>query len=357
MELEQMWESALSEMQVQLSRANFATWLKNSQLVDRKDGTFYVAVPSTFAKRWVEDKYQKNILGILRNMDTSVKKIEFVIGSESSPLKRPAPPVMISTNDTQLMDLDFKTDPETGLNPRYQLSSYVVGSSNELAFAAAEAIVDHVGKKYNPFFVYGGVGLGKTHLIQGIGNAILARYEHKLKARYISCEQFGRDVVWGIRNKRMEDVKRKYRDIDVLIVDDIQFIGGKDKMEEEFFHTFNSLYENNKQIIITSDQPPHALPILQERLRSRFQAGFVADIAYPEFEVRVAIIRAKLDEANRQLSDDVINVIARRLKKNVREIEGVLKKILFEQQRKQVEITVDMAELRSKRLPRMLREK
>jgi chromosomal replication initiator protein len=241
------------------------------------------------------------------------------------------------------MDLDYQTDPETGLNPKYRLSSYVVGPSNELAFAAAEAIVSNVGKKYNPFFVYGGVGLGKTHLIQAIGNEILAKYNKKLRPRYISSEQFARDMVWGIRNKRMEDVKKKYRDIDMLIVDDIQFIGGKDKMEEEFFHTFNALYENNKQIIISSDKPPHAIPILQERLRSRFEGGFVADISYPEFEVRIAIIRSKLLEINRQLSDEVINLIAKRLKKNIRELEGILKKLIFMQDKRQVDITPDMA--------------
>jgi chromosomal replication initiator protein len=346
MELDQMWQSALGEIQAQLSRANFTTWLKNSRLIDKKDGTFYIAVPSNFAKQWVEEKYHKNLLGILRNMDGSVKKIEYVIsGAEPASPKKSQPPqansLIAASNQ---IDLDYQTDPETGLNPRYQLSTYVVGPSNELAFAAAEAIVASVGKKYNPFFVYGGVGLGKTHLIQAIGNEVLAKYQKKIRPRYISSEQFARDVVWGIRNKRMEDIKKKYRDIDMLIIDDIQFIGGKDKMEEEFFHTFNALYEVNKQIVISSDKPPQALPILEERLRSRFEGGFVADVSYPEFEVRVAIIRSKLLEANRQLSDEVVNVIAKRLRRNIRQLEGVLKKILFEQERKQVTITPDEAE-------------
>jgi chromosomal replication initiator protein len=345
MELEQMWQSALGEVQGQLSRANFATWLKNSRLVDKRDGTCYVAVPSNFAKQWVEEKYHKNLLGILRNMDVSVKKIEYVINSgEPFAGKKVAPVVQNNLAATDQIELDFQTDPETGLNPKYRFSSYVVGPSNELAFAAAEAIVANVGKKYNPFFVYGGVGLGKTHLIQAIGNEVIAKYEKKLKPRYISSEQFARDVLWGIRNKRMEDVKKKFREVDILIVDDIQFIGGKDKMEEEFFHTFNALYELNKQIVISSDKPPQSLPILEERLRSRFEGGFVADVSYPEFEVRVAIIKSKLLEANRNLSDEVVNVIARRLKKNIRELEGILKRILFTQDQKQVEITVAMAE-------------
>jgi chromosomal replication initiator protein len=192
--------------------------------------------------------------------------------------------------------------------------------------------------------VYGGVGLGKTHLIQAMGNDILARYNGQVKPKYVSSEQFARDVLWGIRNKRMEDVKKKYRDIDVLIVDDIQFIGGKEKMEEEFFHTFNTLYENNKQIIISSDKPPGAIPILEDRLRSRFEGGFVADISYPEYEVRITIIKSKLTEVGRNLSDAIIDLIARRCKKNIRELEGVLKKILFQQDRKGGDISEKIAE-------------
>ena len=344
MELEQMWQSALGEVQAQLSRANFSTWLKDSRLVDKKDGTCYVAVPSNFAKQWVEEKYHKNLLGILRNIDGSIKKIEYVIHSSDGSAQKKSPvAIRMPATDSQI-DLDFQTDPETGLNPRYRFSSYVVGGSNELAFAAAEAIVESVGKKYNPFFVYGGVGLGKTHLIQAIGNEVMARYGKKVRPRYISSEQFARDVLWGIRNKRMEDVKKKYRDVDMLIVDDIQFIGGKDKMEEEFFHTFNALYEVNKQIVISSDKPPQSLPILEERLRSRFEGGFVADVSYPEFEVRVAIIKSKLLELNRSLPDDVVDLIARRLKKNIRELEGVLKRILFVQEQKKVEVTGEMAQ-------------
>jgi chromosomal replication initiator protein len=344
MELDQMWQTALGEIQAQLSRSNYATWIKGSRLVDKKDGTFYLAVHSNFAKGWIEEKYYKNLLGILRNLDGSIKKIEFVIGSDSAAVAKLAKAQTIPTPTQEPMDLDYQTDPETGLNPRYRLSSYVVGPSNELAFAAAEAIIENVGKKYNPFFIYGGVGLGKTHLIQAIGNEIITKYGGRVRPRYIPSEQFTRDVFWGIRNKRMEDIKKKYRGIDVFIIDDIQFIGGKDKTEEEFFHTFNALYEANKQIIISSDKPPAALPILEERLRSRFEGGFVADVSYPEFEVRVAIIKSKLLEMNRQLTEDVVNVIAKRLKKNIREIEGVLKKIVFYQERNHGDITANEAE-------------
>ena len=344
MDLEQMWQSTLGEMQIQLSRANFATWLKNSHLVDKKDDTLVVALPNTFTKTWVEDKYQKNILGIIRNLDGSVKKLEFVVNNKMTEQAKTVPVTKEVAQKADLIDLDFKTDPETGLNPKYTLSSFVVGPSNELAFAAATAITESIGKKYNPFFIYGGVGLGKTHLIQGIGNEIVAKYNKKVRPRYVSSEQFTRDIVWGIRNGRIEDIKKKYRDVDVLIIDDIQFIGGKDKTEEEFFHTFNALYENNKQIIISSDRPPQSLPTLEERLRSRFEGGLIADVAYPEFEMRVAIIKSKLQEMNKQLSDEVINLLAKKLRKNIRELEGVLKKIIFYQERKQTEITEKIAE-------------
>jgi len=344
MDLEQMWQSTLGEMEVQLTKAHFATWLKNSRPIDKKDDTLFVALQSNFAKTWVEEKYQKNIIGIVRNMDTSVKKIEFVVGNKNIPLSKPSSDAKDEPNSAAA-ELDFnRTDPETGLNPKYTLASFVVGPSNELAFAAATAITDGPGKKYNPFFVYGGVGLGKTHLIQAIGNEIVVKYKNKIKPKYVSSEQFTRDIVWGLRNDRIESIKKKYRDVDVLIIDDIQFIGGKEKTEEEFFHTFNALYESNKQIIISSDRPPQSLPTLQERLRSRFEGGLIADVSYPEYEMRVAIIRSKLQEMNRKLSDQVVDLIAKKLRKNIRELEGVLKKIIFYEERKQTEISVKMAE-------------
>jgi len=344
MDLEQMWQSTLGEMEVQLTKAHFATWLKNSRPIDKKDDTLRIALPSNFAKTWVEEKYQKNIIGIVRNMDTSVKKIEFVVGSKNVSFDK-APVEQNNVTQNATAELDFnKTDPETGLNPKYTLASFVVGPSNELAFAAATAITETPGKKYNPFFIYGGVGLGKTHLIQAIGNELNVKYKGKIKTKYVSSEQFTRDIVWGLRNDRIESVKKKYRDVDVLIIDDIQFIGGKEKTEEEFFHTFNALYENDKQIIISSDRPPQSLPTLEERLRSRFEGGLIADVSYPEYEMRVAIIKSKLQDMNHQLSDPIIDLIAKRLRKNIRELEGVLKKIIFFEERKQTEINIKSAE-------------
>ncbi len=340
MDLDQLWQSTLGEMEVQLSRANFTMWMKNSSLVDKKDGIFYVALPNNFAKEWVEGKYHKNILSILRTRDDSVRKVEFVVGGESMFSKKQEHPMKVVEN---AMELEFKNDPETNLNPRYTLGSFVVGPSNELAFAAATAITEKIGK-YNPLFIYGGVGLGKTHLIEAVGNEIVAKYQKRIRPKYVPSEQFTRDIVWGLRNDRIESMKKKYRDVDVLIVDDIQFIGGKEKTEEEFFHTFNALYENNKQIIISSDRPPQAIPILEERLRSRFEGGFVADVSYPEYEMRVAIIHSKLQEARRQLNNEVIDLVARRVKRNIRELEGVLKKILFYEEQKGGEVTTKIAE-------------
>ena len=338
-----MWQSTLGEMEVQLTKAHFATWLKNSKLIDKRDDTVFVALPSNFAKAWVEEKYQKNIIGIIRAMDQSVKKIEFVVGNKNIPFNKPVPEAQVAP--AAAAELDFnRTDPETGLNPKYTLASFVVGPSNELAFAAAAAITENIGKKYNPFFVYGGVGLGKTHLIQAIGNEVILKHKGKVRPKYVASEQYTRDIVWGIRNDRIESIKKKYRDVDVLIIDDIQFIGGKDKTEEEFFHTFNALYENNKQIIISSDRPPQSLPTLEERLRSRFEGGLIADISYPEYEMRVAIIKSKLQDINHQLNPAVIDLIAKKLRKNIRELEGVLKKIVFTEERKQSEISLKAAE-------------
>src|SRR3990167_9378848 len=340
MELEQLWMVALNEIELQISRANFYTWLKNSRLVDKKEGVFYVALPNNFAREWVEAKYQKTILGILRNHDYSVKKLEFVVGGGSAETLAPQKVTVADLNRAEnRIELDFKVDPESNLNPRYTAKNFIVGASNELAYSAATAIIQEVGTKYNPFFVYGGVGLGKTHLVQMIGNEIKALYGGKIRPRYVSSEKFTSDIVWAIRNKRMEDIKKKYRDVDVLIIDDIQFIGGKEKTEEEFFHTFNALYENNKQIIISSDRPPQSIPTLEERLRSRFEGGLIADIGYPEYEMRVAIIKAKLQDAKRELREEIIDLVAIKVKKNVREIEGVLNKVLFYQDVRGVDVT------------------
>lgn len=347
MNLEQIWQSVLAGIELQISRPNFVTWLKNSQLVEKKeDGTFIVSLPSKFAKEWVENKYHKIILGALRELDSETKKITYLVCNNQNQIKNKKKNNLENENDDlgQLAFQEFKVNPETNLNPRYTLNSFIVGSSNELAVAAALAVIEEIGTKYNPLFIYGGVGVGKTHLIQAIGNEIISRYKNKIKIKYVPSEKFINEIIWGIRNKRMESIKEKYRLVDVLIIDDIQFIGGKPKTEEEFFHTFNTLYENNKQIIISSDRPPRFLPTLEERLRSRFEGGMIADIAYPDYELKVAVIKTKLQLKKIFLNDDIISVIANKIQKSLREAEGILNRIIFYQQVKKIIITPKIVE-------------
>ncbi len=343
MDLNQIWQSTLAELELQISRPNFLTWLKNSQLIKREDdGRIVVGLVNNFAKEWVENKYHKMIFETLHSLDETVKKVEYtvLIGQQTPRIKSEIKEAL--NHQASLPEL--KVDPETNLHPRYALNSFVVGSSNELAYAAAIAVIKDVGKKYNPLFIYGGTGLGKTHLIQAIGNEIKNSYKNKIKVKYVPSEKFVNDVVWAIRNKRMEDVKTKYRNVDVLIIDDIQFVGGKERSEEEFFHTFNVLYENNKQIIISSDRPPAAIPTLEERLRSRFEGGMIADITYPDYEMRLAIIKTKLQEKPNNLPDEICAVVANKVQRNIREIEGILNKIIFYQEVKNIELTTKVVE-------------
>lgn len=330
MTFDELWFKTLGEMEIKIGRPAFLTWLKNSKLTENRNGDVTIALPNHFAKEWVETKYGKTILGILRSEDSSIVRVIYIVDASLSAPSAKKEMSQKQPETKQLIFNEFKSDPESGLNTKYSLNSFVVGGSNELAFAAATSIIDAVGKKYNPFFIYGGTGLGKTHLIQAMGNEIHKKYEKKHKVKYVTSEKFTNDVIWAIKNKRIEDIKNTYRNIDVLIIDDIQFIGGKEKTEEEFFHTFNALYDNNKQIIISSDRPPKAIPILEDRLRSRFEGGMIVDIGFPDYETRMAIIKTKLQEQNEVLDDEIIDIIARRVQRNIRELEGILTKIIFQ---------------------------
>ena len=344
MDNSKLWSQILKEMQQRVSQTNFAMWLKNTSIAHQNDDTLAVAVDNAFTKSWVEDKYLKDILGITRTFNPSIKKIQVLIkqddkteeGSFKKTVKR------TKSQSESAVPLELKVNPETGLNVRYTIDSFVVGPANELAHAAASAIIDELGTKYNPFFVYGGVGLGKTHLIQSIGNELKKR-KPGFKTRYVTSEKFTNDVIWSIRKGRTDDLKKKYRDVDLLIIDDIQFIGGKEKTEEEFFHTFNALHQQDKQIIISSDRAPHAIPTLEERLRSRFEGGLIADISNYDFETRVAIIKSKLEERGSSLNDDVVHLVAHKMRKSVRELEGILTKLIFWQERRGQEITKELA--------------
>jgi chromosomal replication initiator protein len=339
----ELWKTVLGEIEVQISRPNFLTWLKNSELVnkDEKEGIALVGLPNNFAKEWVKNRYHKIILGSLRNVDSSIKQVNYTVTSTAPQIvKKKEVPRGLELTDEKLNTIsELAINPKTNLNSKYSFDTYVVGSSNELAFAAIQAIINDVGKKYNPLFIYGGVGLGKTHLLQAAGNAVIQKYENKVRVLYTTSEKFINDVVWSVRNKRMEDMKKKYRDIDMLIIDDIQFIGGKPATELEFFYTFNALYENNKQIIISSDRSPAAIPTLEERLRSRFEGGMIADVSYPDYEMRLAILKTKVQNQNVSIEDWVLEYIATKIQRNIREVEGVLNKVVFFEEYKHQKIT------------------
>ncbi len=351
-----LWQSVLGEIELQISRPNFLTWFKQSQLIskDEKEGGVIVSLPNNFAKEWVKNRYHKTILGILRNFDGSIKNIDYIVINQNisnlpRSLQKKSASIDFIDSKSQSPLLELKIDSKTNLNPRYTLKSLVIGSSNELAHAAVQAVIRDIGKKYNPLFLYGGVGLGKTHLLQAAGNTIQEIYNNRVNVLYVTSEKFINDVVSAIRNKRMEDTKKKYRDVDVLIIDDIQFIGGKPSTELEFFYTFNALYENNKQIIMSSDRPPAAIPTLEERLKSRFEGGMIADIGYPDYEMRLAILKNKISEHGLTLDEKMLEYVASKVQKNIRELEGVLNKILFYQQYKNEKID-------NKKLEEIIRE-
>jgi len=327
---DQLWQVALAEIEISISKANFLTWFRSTSLVSRKDGLAVVAVPNTFTKEWLENKYNRLVLRSLRNVASDVKDIKFVIRSQTPELeqkaakKKEAETVIL---ENQLNFSEVSSDKETNLNPRYTFDSFVVGSSNELVHAAAHSVSKNLGVVYNPLFIYGGVGLGKTHLLQSIGNAVIAASPEK-KVRYVTSEHFTREVVMSIKNNEIEKLKDNYRKVDLLLIDDIQFISGKEKTQEEFFHTFNALYEKNKQIVLSSDRPPKAILTLEERLRSRFEGGMIADIIAPDYETRLAILKTKAGEKKYEVDDEILAFIANSVTKNIRELEGSLNQLI-----------------------------
>jgi len=327
MNLRELWQTILGEIELGISKANFITWFKNTKIHSKKDGVVTVGVPNGFTKEWLENKYIKVILGMLRNNSPDIKEVKFVIeGGSASPIisRKKIPPLF---SEDQLKFQELNINKETNLNPKYTFENFIIGSFNELAQAASRGVTKHLGTLYNPLFIYGGVGLGKTHLLQAIGNELAKKYPSK-KVRYLSSEKYTTELVDAISKKGMDTFKNKYHKIDTLIIDDIHFIAGKEKTQEEFFHTFNALYQKNKQIIISSDRPPKAISTLEERLRSRFEGGMIADISYPDLETRTAILKSKIKEKKFKVSDEVLNHIATHIQKNIRELEGALNRLI-----------------------------
>ncbi|MBI2462932.1 MAG: chromosomal replication initiator protein DnaA [Candidatus Spechtbacteria bacterium] len=327
----ELWQAALADIELQISPANYITWFRNTSITAKNDGEVIIAVPSGFAKEWLENKYHKHILKAIRTLAPEIKEISYIINARKNPLTQNTrvrlitPQQMQKTNLYELPLERIVVNKETGLNSKYTFDSFIVGSSNVIAHAAAQAIIKQPGTLYNPLFIYGGVGLGKTHLLQAIGNEF---FQKGKKIRYLSSEHFLNDLVVSMRNKKMDEFKARYRKIDALIIDDIQFIAGKVTTQEEFFHTFNTLYENNKQIILSSDRPPQSIATLEERLRSRFEGGMIADISYPEYEMRLAILQAKCKEKNLNLHLSILQFIAEQIQRNMRELEGALNILL-----------------------------
>lgn len=340
-----LWQAVLGEMELTVSRAAYATWFKNTKLLNiDEDGVAVVLVPNIFAKQQFEVKFNKQIVDSLTKNGATIKRIEYSVGTSKKPSERPAAvssPTPLSEAAEKIQQRHISTKPQHGLNPRYTFTNFIVGSSNDLAYTASQAVAAHPGTKYNPLYLYGGVGLGKTHLMQAIGNEIIAKKPDS-RILYITSETFVNEFLEHIRFKK-KGFSDKYRNVDVLIVDDMQFIAGKEKTQEEFFHTFNHLHQNNKQIIISSDKPPKSIPTLTERLRSRFEMGMTIDVQMPDFETRCAILSAKASLSGVDLNRETTEYLANNIKTNIRELEGALNQLLAFCEMRGVEPDIQMA--------------
>lgn len=329
MDFDKLWKDALVEIELGVSRANFITWFKNTNVAGEENGVLFVNVPNTFVKEWLSGKYHKFILKAVHNIHPHIKNIDYLISSASSPLPKnsTAPKAMPIQQDEQLGFNEFYVDKEANLNPKYTFDSFIVGSFNEVAHAAATAVTKNPGSVYNPLFIYGGTGLGKTHLLQAIGNKMKEQNQNA-KVHYMTSEKFATEFINSVQNKTVYDFKEKYRKYNLLIIDDIQFFSDKLKIQEEFFHIFNTLYERNNQIVFSSDRSPKHIIGLEERLRSRFEGGMMVDISKPEYESRLAILKTKVDSKGFPLSQEVVEFIAANIEDNIRELEGALNSVV-----------------------------
>lgn len=321
MNAEQAWQSVLGQLQMEMPRASFDTWVRDTRPVSFQNGMLTIGVRNAYARDWLENRLASTVNRLLGGILNGSVAVSFVVhGNEKvdeTDEPHPSPLEVASASEPNPRN--------STLNPRYVFDTFVVGSGNRLAHAACLAVAEKPARAYNPLFLYGGVGLGKTHLLHAIGNACHAR---GLSVLYVSSEEFTNDMITAIRTHTTQAFREKYRSIDVLLIDDIQFIAGKESTQEEFFHTFNTLHGQDKQIIVSSDRPPKSLVTLEERLRSRFEWGLTADIQPPDLETRLAILRSKAERTGRQVSDDILESIARRVQSNIRELEGALNRIL-----------------------------
>ena len=349
--MDTIWDNVLKHIANRMNPSSFNTWFSPTRQISFQGGILKIAVPDKYFVNWLEEHYMSSILEILRTLTQSEVQVTFVIDSElmhgnpyeSSDMYREFPESerleLKEVTDTNSMAL-FEEDP--GLNPKYTFDTYVVGGSNQFAHAASLAVAEQPSRAYNPLFIYGGVGLGKTHLMHAIGHAVRTAKRPGFRIYYLSFERFMNELINAIRFDAMQQFRDKYRNIDLLLIDDIQFIAGKERTQEEFFHTFNALYDAQKQIIISSDCPPKKIPTLEERLRSRFEWGLIADIQPPDFETKVAILKKKAETEHIQLPNEVAMFIATKIKSNIRALEGCLIKIAAHSTIAKEDITLDL---------------
>jgi chromosomal replication initiator protein len=350
MDAKQVWRAALGELQVSLSPANFETWLKETALVAVDDNRFRVAVPNGFAKDWLETRYRSLISQTLARIVGYSVQVDFEVregvAAGSSDEAEGAAPANAAPSPQVRLEPGRVGGPEgasASLNPRYTFRNFIVGSANRLAHAASLSVAERPGHAYNPLFLYGGVGLGKTHLMHAIGNQVLARFPRK-RVVYASSEKFTNDFITSIQQGKIDEFRGRYRRIDLLLIDDIQFIADKERTQEEFFHTFNAIHEDGKQIVLSSDRPPKLITTLEERLRSRFEWGLIADLTPPDLETRIAILRAKAEEQQVHIGSDVLEFIARKVISNIRELEGALNRIVAYANMGGMPLTNDLAQ-------------
>jgi chromosomal replication initiator protein len=352
MDAKQVWRAALGELQVSLSPANYETWLRDTQLIDVDEQRFRIAVPNGFAKDWLETRYRSLISQTLARIVGYSVQVDFVVnavpeGEVSEATMAPA----VAATDGAGRGQHVRVEPTrvggeggaTNINPRYTFANFIVGSANRLAHAASLSVAERPGHAYNPLFLYGGVGLGKTHLMHAIGNQVMARFPRK-RVVYATSEKFTNEFITSIQQGKIDEFRARYRRIDLLLIDDIQFIADKERTQEEFFHTFNAIHEDGKQIVLSSDRPPKAILTLEERLRSRFEWGLIADLTAPDLETRIAILRAKAEEGAVPISSDVIEFIARKVVSNIRELEGALNRIVAFSSMGATPISIELAQ-------------
>jgi len=329
----ELWQNALVQIELGTSETSFRTWFRNTDIANREGGVVHVAVPSKIVKEWLMDKHSKLILKTLRSLDPSIRTVEYTIHKSIIPaVDRKAPRQQTSENAS--LDLSsLYIDKRDNLNPRYTFETFIVGPFNQLAHAAAKAVLERPGLTYNPLFIYGSTGHGKTHLIQAVGNYFKKTHANK-KVLYVTSERFAVDYINAVRSGHANTFKDQYRQYDVLIMDDIQFIANTEKTQEELFHLFNALRDNNKQIVFSSDKHPSLLNGFEDRLKGRFSGGMIAEIPEPDVESRTAIIRAKIEQHGFSIPEDIITYIAENVRGNIRELEGVLNMIVCRSQLK-----------------------